>query len=113
MSGSSQSAEDRTEAGSQRHIDQAREAGNVPLSREVATFASLAGVVTILIAGSPVAIRELSRDLAVFVAQADQPQLAGQAGPRIVELGLLGGVAPLLSIAALAGAAAVLLQTNF
>ena len=40
--------DDRTEAATARHLDQAREQGQVPVSREVATFAGLAAVVLVL-----------------------------------------------------------------
>jgi flagellar biosynthesis protein FlhB len=52
----SESSEDRTEAGSERHLEQARESGNVALSREAATFASMAAVVMVLVWGAPYAL---------------------------------------------------------
>jgi flagellar biosynthetic protein FlhB len=112
VSGGSQSAEDRTEAASQRHLDQAREAGNVALSREAATFASFAAVTAVLIYGTPVAVRELSRYLSIFLARADMPQLAGPAGVRIAALSAFAAIAPVLGAAGLAGAVAVLMQTK-
>jgi flagellar biosynthetic protein FlhB len=113
VSGASQSAEDRTEAASQRHLEQAREQGNVPLSREAATFASMAAVVTALVYGAPVAVHELPHSLTLFLAHADQSQLVGPAGMRVIGLGLLGAILPALGAAIFAGAAAVLVQTNF
>lgn len=113
MSGSSGSAEDRTEAATQRHLDQAREGGNVPLSREAATFASLAAVLAVAAYGGPIAVRHLSRGLTVFVARANESFLAGPAGFRLVCAGLLAAVVPPLGAAIFAGAAAVLVQTNF
>ncbi len=113
MSGGSKSAEDRTEEASQRHLDQAREAGNVPLSREAATFAGLAAVVAVLAYGTPAAVREMSSYLSIFLARADVPPLAGPAGMHIAAVGLLVAIAPVLGAAGLVGAAAVVLQTNF
>jgi flagellar biosynthetic protein FlhB len=112
MSGSTP-AEDRTEAATQRHLDQARESGNVPLSREAATFASLAAVVAILVYGAPEAVREFSQDMVIFLSRADLSQLAGPAGIRVAALSSLEVIMPVLAAAGLAGAAAVLLQTNF
>jgi flagellar biosynthesis protein FlhB len=113
MSGGSGSAEDRTESATQRHLDQARESGNVPLSREAATFASLAAAVAVLAYGVPGAVREFSRHMVIFLAGADQSRLAGPAGMRIAALSSFTDVIPVLAAAGLAGAAAVLLQTNF
>ena len=45
MSGSESSAEDRTEAPTQRRLEQAREEGQLPVSRDLGTLASLAGAV--------------------------------------------------------------------
>src|ERR1700722_5699590 len=110
---SGQSAEDRTEQATQRHLDQARESGNVPLSREAATFAGLAAVVAVLAYGTPVAVRETLRYLSIFLARADLPGLAGPAGMRIAATSLMGVIVPVLGAAGLVSAAAVVLQTRF
>ncbi len=112
MSGS-ESAEDRTEAGSQRHLEQARESGNVPISREAATFASMAAVVTAMVYGAPFAFHEALRTMALSLARAGQPDMIGAAGFRVLFQGVAGAVLPIVGAAAFAGGAAVLIQTNF
>jgi flagellar biosynthesis protein FlhB len=109
----SESSEDRTEAGSERHLEQARESGNVALSREAATFASMAAVVMVLVWGAPYAFHEGLRMMALFLARGDQPAMAGPLGFRLVTQGLVGAILPVLGAAVLASAAAVLIQTNF
>lgn len=113
MSGSSQGSEDRTEAASQRHLDQARESGNVPLSREASTFAGLAAVLVVMVYGGPLAVQALSRQVTIFLARADQSILAGPAAFHIASAGFLTAIIPPLGAATFAGAAAVLVQTNF
>ena len=56
MAGGGQDAEDRTEAPTQRRLDKAREQGQLPVSREAVTFATLlaatlAGILTLPAAG--------------------------------------------------------------
>ncbi len=85
----------------------------MPVSREAATFASFAAVVVILIYGVPEMVREFSQYMVIFLARADQSQLAGAAGMRMAGLNSLAAIAPVLAAAGVAGAAAVLLQTNF
>ncbi|MDR3531366.1 MAG: EscU/YscU/HrcU family type III secretion system export apparatus switch protein, partial [Rhodopila sp.] len=65
MAEGEQSSEDRTEAATQRHVDQAREAGQVPISREVATFVSLAAVVLVLGYQSQAMMRHMLPNLVV------------------------------------------------
>ena len=113
MAEGDQPAEDRTEAATQRHLDQAREAGNVPVSREVSGFASLLAVFVAAYYGGPAAFREISRDTALFLARADQPEMVGRAGLNLVGLEWSRVVMPLLCASLVAGATAVLVQTNF
>ena len=47
MAEGDQSDQDRTEAATQKHLDDARGEGQVPVSRELATFASLGAVVLV------------------------------------------------------------------
>ncbi len=108
-----QSAEDRTEAATQRHLDQAREAGNVPVSREVSGFASMVAVVIAMYYGGGAAYREMSRDTALFLSRINQPEMVGRAGVQLAGLEWSSVVMPVLGAALVAGAAAVLLQTNF
>ncbi len=108
-----QSAEDRTEAATQRHLDQAREAGNVPVSREAAAFAGMAAVFVALYYSAPAVFRDLSRDTALFLARAHEPAMAGSGGIRLMAQAWFAAAAPALAAASVAGAAAVLVQTNF
>lgn len=113
MADESQSAEDRTETASQKRLDQAREEGNVPISREAVMFASMLAVVVALVYSAPSTGRALTREMAFFLTQAGQPSLAGAAGFRVASLTLLSAIMPMLSAAVFAGAGAVLVQTNF
>ena len=113
MAGGDQSDEERTEAATQRHLDQARDEGQVPVSREVATFASLAAVVLVLGYQSQASVQHLLPDLVALLAHAGDASMLGEAALRPVSVGVLGAIMPLLGAALLAGAAAVLLQTKF
>ncbi len=113
MADEDQSAEDRTEQATQRHVEQAREAGNVPVSREVATMASLGAVVVILSYQMPEMARHAMPALRAFISRAADRNLLGGAGFRLAAGGLADFVVPVLLAAAIAGAVAVLLQTNF
>jgi flagellar biosynthetic protein FlhB len=103
---------DRTEAGTQRHLDQAREAGNVPISREVANFARMAAALAALYYTGPTAFRGLARSTAAFMAGAGQPEMAHGAGLRLAVATVAGAAAPVLAAALAAGSAAILVQTN-
>jgi len=113
MADESQSSEDRTETATQKRLDQAREQGNVPISREAVMFASMLAVVVALIYSAPSTGRALTREMAFFLARAGEPYLAGPAGFRVASLALLSAIMPVLAAAVLAGAGAVLVQTNF
>jgi flagellar biosynthetic protein FlhB len=106
------SSEDREEAATQRRLDQAREAGNVPISREAASFASLAAAMVALYYTGPATFRMLGRDMALFLARAYQPEMAGPAGLLLAAEAWAMAVGPILVAALVAGAAAILVQTN-
>jgi flagellar biosynthesis protein FlhB len=105
--------EDRTETATTRHLDKAREAGQVPVSREVATFASLAAVVLVLGLQSQTITRSLLPDLVTFLARSGDVSMFGFARIRLAFYAVMEAVSPALIAAVLAGAAAVLLQTKF
>jgi flagellar biosynthetic protein FlhB len=112
MAEQEQSSGDRTEAATPKRLERAREAGQVPVSREVATFASLLAVTTVLAAGRSDAFRESFGQIAalflhVGTLRAGDGGLASWFAGRIVR----AAWAP-LAAAALAGAGAVLLQTQ-
>jgi flagellar biosynthesis protein FlhB len=108
-----ESSDDRTEAATQRHLDQAREEGQVPLSREAVTFASLAAVILVLAYQSQALMQRLLPDLVVFLSRASEATMPNTGLLRLAYSGTLGAIVPVLCTAAFAGAAAVLLQTNF
>jgi flagellar biosynthesis protein FlhB len=108
------SSGDKTETATQRHQEQAREAGQVPVSREVATFASLAAVVLVLAYQSHAAMRHVLPEMVSFLTHAgDASMLHSPTQLRLTALGLLGAILPVVAAAVLAGGGAVLLQTNF
>jgi flagellar biosynthesis protein FlhB len=108
-----QSSGDKTEAATQRHLDQARDEGQVPVSREAVTFASLAAVVLILGYQSQALMQHLLPNLVVFLSRADDPTMLGAGQFRLASVGVMGMITPVLCAAFFAGGAAVLLQTKF
>jgi flagellar biosynthesis protein FlhB len=108
-----QSKEDRTEAATQRHLQHAREQGQVPISREVTTFAALAAATLVLGYQSPAMVQGLLLELSVFISRADDASLLGSTHLHAVSAGVAGMILPILGATIFAAAAAVLLQTNF
>jgi flagellar biosynthesis protein FlhB len=108
-----ESSGDRTEAATQRHLDQARDEGQVPVSREVVTFVSLAAVALVLAFQSPALLRNLVPDLVAFLSRAGNIAMPDPGPLRVASLGALGAIVPILCAALFAGAAAVVLQTGF
>lgn len=104
-------AEDRTEAPSEKRLQQAREGGQVPLSREANLFAVLAAGTLLLTSTVPDGARQAARRLALIFEQADRldPAAATIAAARIA----VSLVAPFALVALLVGSAVVLLQTGF
>ncbi len=101
---------DKTETATSRHVEQARDAGRVPISREATMFASLTAVFLVLIYQAQSMVLELLPALRAFLARSD---VSGASGPGMVVRDVLGAVAPVLAAAAIGAAAAVLLQTGF
>jgi flagellar biosynthetic protein FlhB len=106
-------AEDRSEAATQKHLDQARDEGQVPVSREIVTFASLTAVILVLYYQSEALSRRLLPDLIVFLSHAGEAAVHGSGPVRVASWGVLGATIPILFAAVLSGAGAVLLQTKF
>jgi flagellar biosynthetic protein FlhB len=104
---------ERTEAATQRHLDQARDEGQVPVSREVVTFASLAAVALVLAYQSQALVQHLLPELVAFLSHAGDATMLGSGRLRSASFGILGAIIPVLGTALFAGGAAVLLQTNF
>jgi flagellar biosynthetic protein FlhB len=104
---------DKTEAATQRHLDQARDEGQVPVSRELVTFASLAAVILVLSYQSQPLMLHLLPNLLMFLSHAGEARMLGSGQIRLASQGLVGALVPVLCAALFAGAAAVMLQTKF
>ncbi len=103
--------EDRTGPASQRRTEQAREEGQAPLSREVATVAVLAAAVAVLSVDGAAMARRFIVGVRPFL---DQPHLLEPvAGLRAAALLALALMLPLVLVAAFVGAGSVLVQTSF
>jgi flagellar biosynthetic protein FlhB len=113
MAGDDQSSDDRTEAATQRHLDQARDEGQVPVSRELVTFSSLGAVVLVLGYQAQALMQHLLPNLVVFLSHTGEAHMLGSDQFRLTSSAVLGAIVPSLCAALLAGAAAVLLQTKF
>jgi flagellar biosynthetic protein FlhB len=105
--------DDRTETATARHLDQAREEGQVPMSREAATFAGLAAVVLFLGVQSQAMMQRLLPDMIAFLSRTGDGSMLGAARLRVAVEGTLTAIAPALIAAMVAGAGAVLMQTQF
>lgn len=104
---------EKTEPATQRRRQQAREAGQVAISRELASFAGLAaGIGVLMVAGGPLA-HGLAVRLSVFLAQADSTTLAGSVGLQRAAVDAALAAAPLVLLVLAAGAGAVLGQSGF
>lgn len=103
--------EDRTAPASQRRLDQAREAGQVPLSKEVATVAVLATAGMVIALHGGTMARDMVSGLRVFLERPHElePLAATWAAVRVG----LGLMLPLVLATLFVGAASVLLQTGF
>jgi flagellar biosynthetic protein FlhB len=113
VAGDDQSSDDRTETATSRHLDQAREEGQVPVSREMTTFVSLAAVVWILSVQMHAMTQRLLGEMDVLLSRAGEASTLGSTQFALAAVRVLGIVVPVLLAAILAGAAAVLVQTNF
>ena len=85
---------DKTEAATSRHLDQARDAGRVPISREATVFASMAAVVVVLAYQAHATMRDLLPTLSQFLAHADGSWVAGS---DIAVRGVLTAILPYLA----------------
>lgn len=102
-------AEDRTLAPTDRKLAQAREQGQAPVSKELVTAAGLATVTLTLMLAGPDLSRSLVVRLRAMLAMTLSPDAAlHQAASAWAVVAL-----PILGVTVLAGAGAVLLQTQF
>lgn len=113
MAGGDQSDDDKTETATSRHLDQARDGGQVPMSREVVTFVSMAAVTLVLIYQSQAIMLRLLPDMLAYIAHAGETHILGSSLSPWRALPVLRAVSPFLVTAVIAGACAVLMQTKF
>ena len=108
-------AEDRTEAASQRRLQQARDSGDVPLSKELASLAGLGAATLVFAMAVPPAAHTLTLRLAAVMANAGAWRIeqGGVATLRSVAMPGLLLAAPIILAVMAAGSAAVLLQSGF
>ncbi len=64
--------DERTEAATSRRLQRARDEGQVPVSRELTTFAGMAAVTVALYMAGPDAAHGLALRLSVFLARAHE-----------------------------------------
>ncbi len=94
MSGEGSAAEDRTEAPTQKRLDQARESGQLAVSRDLTMLASLAGAAAGCVYVAPDAGRRMTVHLADLIGMAGQLELAtlpSQLGDVLLPAALLVG----------------------
>lgn len=114
MSGTESGQEDRTEAATPRRLQRAREEGQVPLSRELASLAGLGGAAIALMMLGASAAGDLARTLRPFLAHPHDIDLSGGIGGvwRLAALATLRAAAPVALAALLAAILTVLAQTG-
>jgi flagellar biosynthetic protein FlhB len=103
--------EDRTHAATPRREQRAREAGDVPISREVTTFASLGGATLALLIAGPAAAQGLAASLAALLAQSGGADVG--AAIRDAMLAGLLAAAPMIAAGTAGGALADVVQGGF
>jgi flagellar biosynthetic protein FlhB len=106
-------AEDRTEAATARHLNQARDEGQVPVSREIATFVSLAAVVLVLGLQSQSIMQRLMPAMVAFLSRTGDGSMLGSARIHLSILAVLEAISLPVAAAMLSGTIAVLVQTQF
>jgi flagellar biosynthesis protein FlhB len=104
---------ERTEAATPKRLQRAREEGNIPVSRELATLAALVAAAAVLMLDGAAGASALALRLSRFLAWADLSPLAGPAGVAAAVRDMAQALTPLLLAVGVAGAGAVLLQTGF
>lgn len=103
--------EDKTESPSQKRLDQAREEGRAPLSREVPALVVLASGAWLLSVYAPKAVRESAAVLTRLLSEAHLMALPEALG--LARRGLVGVVWPFALAGLVASALGVLTQTRF
>ncbi|MBV8870112.1 MAG: flagellar biosynthesis protein FlhB [Acetobacteraceae bacterium] len=113
MAEGSESQGDRTEAPTPRRLQRAREAGQAAVSREVVLLAVLSAATLGLAWQALVAGQDLLTTFRAFIEHAASGEASPSAALRLAGTAWLRASAPLLALALLAGAGAVLGQTGF
>src|SRR3954471_14856925 len=106
------SQEDRTEAATPRRLQKAREEGQVPVSRELTTFAGLGAATLTLVMAGPQTVHDLMLRLGVLLARAHTLNIGTPVARLAAEAGAWAA-APFILAALVGSVAAVLLQTRF
>ncbi|HBK05790.1 MAG TPA: flagellar biosynthesis protein FlhB [Acetobacteraceae bacterium] len=112
MAGDDQTG-DRTETATARHLDQARDDGQVPVSREMAAFVTVAVVAAALAYRLEATTRHFLAYMILAFSTAGQETALGLPRMRLTATEVLSAISPFLLTAMIAGSAAVLLQTRF
>ncbi len=106
-------SDDKTEAATAQRLGRARAEGNLALSRDLTSVASLAGgTLVLMLAGSSLA-RQVASEVLGFWAAPQGWDLIGRAPWRVAIAATVGGAAPVVLAALLGGCAIALLQTGF
>jgi flagellar biosynthetic protein FlhB len=102
----------KTEAPSQRRLEEARKKGDVAKSPEVAPLAALAGASIVVLTAGPWMARSMAEALLPFIARPDAISLTGNGSLFVMRTAIGAGMPALtiLAAAAAAGAAGNLLQ---
>ncbi len=105
--------EDKTEAATPKRLQQSRDEGEAPVSHEIVTLVSLAGVALAFMVTGPAISQDLAHRLSLFLSRTDATSLLGAEGLYLASIATVYAVAPVLLTALACGVGAVLLQTNF
>ncbi|HEV7368026.1 flagellar biosynthesis protein FlhB [Arenibaculum sp.] len=105
----------KTEDPTQKRLQDAREKGQIPMSREIGTWATMSAILLVVVALAPGMVRDLSSALAGYLGQAHAiPMDGGNVGALLVDAALLlvkTLALPMLLLAAV-GVVATLIQTG-
>jgi flagellar biosynthesis protein FlhB len=104
--------QEKTEAPTPRRLQQAREQGQVPLSRELATFTGMLAGCAGLILSTLYVAHDFALRLSIFLSQADSIGLAGGRGIALAVQTLLRASAPVVLAALFGGIAVALVQSG-
>lgn len=105
----------KTEEPTQKRLQDAREKGQVPMSREVGSWAAMSAILLVIVAFAPGMVRDLAASLSGFLGSMhDHPMDAGNVGRILMDVAWLLLVQMAMPVALLAavGIAATLLQTG-